>query len=152
MKKTLLILTLILAFTTESTLAQEVSMNETLKIYEYTHIKDFDGGIETRLDLFANKMKELNYSGIEKTEDGIKGENFFTKMILGSAMEVHFNALIMFKEGKYKLTINNFRIKDERYGTVAVETLGKGSQKKWVKFINEQLPQVVANLENTDEW
>jgi len=152
MRKIILILTLTLSFITESSFAQEVTMNETLKIYEFTRIKEFDGGIEKRLDLFSNKMKELNYSGTEKTEDGIKGENFFTKMIYGSAMEVHFNALIMFKDGRYKLTINNFRIKDERYGTVAVETLRKSSQKKWVEFINEQLPQVVANLENTDEW
>ncbi len=152
MRKIILILTLTLSFISESSFAQEVTMNETLKIYEFTQIKEFDGEIENRLDLFANKMKELNYSGTEKTNDGIKGENFFTKMIYGSAMEVHFNALIMFKDGRYKLTINNFRIKDERYGTVAVETLRKSSQKKWVEFINEQLPQVVANLENTDEW
>ena len=152
MRKIILILTLTLSFITESSFAQEVTMNETLKIYEFTQIKEFDGEIENRLDLFSNKMKELNYSGTERTEDGIKGENFFTKMIYGSAMEVHFNALIIFKEGRYKLTINNFRIKDERYGTVAVETLRKSSQKKWIQFINEQLPQVVANLKNTDEW
>jgi len=152
MKKILLILTLTLAIISESSFAQEVTMNETLKIYEFTQVKEFDGEIENRLDHFANKMKELNYSGNEKTEDGIKGENFFTKMIYGSAMEVHFNAFIMFKEGRYKLTINNFRIKDERYGTVAVETLKKSSQKKWVEFINEQLPKVVANLENINEW
>ncbi|HMU98349.1 MAG TPA: hypothetical protein PLC61_06615 [Chitinophagales bacterium] len=131
---------------------QHVSMNETLGIYEYSHIKEFKDGINTRLDLFAQKMKESNYSDVNITDKGIKGENFFTKMILGSAMEVHFNAFIDFKEGKYKLTINNFRIKDVRYGTVALETIGKNSQKKWVNFINEKLPQVVANLENTDKW
>lgn len=152
MRKPLLILTLILTMISKPSFAQEVSLNENLKIYEYTHVKEFDSPIENRLDLFTNKMKELNYSGTEKTNDGIKGENFFTKMIFGSAMEVHFNTLIMFKEGQYKVTINNFRIKDERYGTVAVETLRKSSQKKWVKFINEQLPQVVANIENTDTW
>ncbi len=153
MKKITSILSLILIIiTNESSFAQEVSMNETLKIYEYTDIREFDLSIENRLNLFANKMKELNYSEVEKFDDGIKGENFFTKMIFGSAMEVHFNSFIMFKEGRYKLTINNFRIKDERYGTVAVETLKKSSQKKWIEFINEQLPQVVSNLENMDKW
>ena len=149
MKKTIFTLLLISTFLTYG---QEVKMNETLKIYEYTHVKEFDGGIESRLELFDEKMQELNYSGTEKSDDGIKGENFFTKMIMGSAMEVHYNTLIKFKDGRYKLTINNFRIKDERYGTVAVETLRKGAQKKWVKFINTKLPQVVANLENTDKW
>tara|TARA_R110002111_G_scaffold258647_1_gene327916 strand:- start:636 stop:1085 length:450 start_codon:yes stop_codon:yes gene_type:complete len=149
MKKTIFTLLLI---STILTYGQEVEMSETLKIYEYTHVKEFDAGIDSRLELFEEKMQELNYSGTEKSDDGIKGENFFTKMIMGSAMEVHYNALIKFKDGRYKLTINNFRIKDERYGTVAVETLRKGAQKKWVKFINEKLPQVVANLENTDKW
>ncbi len=152
MKQTLLIITLVLAVISESSFAQQVSMNETLKIHEYSHIKEVNDGINDRLAVFSNKMKELNYSEIDEFEDGIKGENFFTKMITGSAMEVHFNAVIMFKEDRYKLTINNFRIKDVRFGTVALETLKKSSQKKWVQFINEQLPQVVSNLENIDEW
>ena len=142
MKKPLLLITLIFIIS-ESSFSQEVSMNESFKIYEYAHVKEFTEETDDRLDLFSNKMKELNYSEIEKFKDGIKGENFFTKMILGSAMEVHFNTLIMFKEDRYKFTINNFRIKDVRYGTVALETLKKG---------NEQLPQVVSNLENMDEW
>jgi hypothetical protein len=133
-------------------LSQQVSMNETLKMYEYSHVKDFSGDSAERYKLFVNKMRELNYKNVESFDNGLKGENFFTKMIMGSAMEVHFNALIQFKDGKYKLTINNFTIKDVRYGAVALETLGKGAQKRWVNFINEQLPQVVANLENADKW
>ena len=129
-----------------------VPMNETLKIYEYTHVKEFDGKLTDRLELFVEKMQELSYDEIEKIENGIKGENFVTKMIFGSAMEVHFNVLIKFKDDRYKLTINNFRIKDVRYGTVAVETLRKSSQKKWMEFINEKLPQVIAILENTEKW
>ena len=152
MKNIYLNLILFLTISIGSSYGQEVVMNEKLKIYEYTHVKEFDKEIAERLELFAEKMQELNYSETEKTDDGIKGENFFTKMIFGSAMEVHYNALVKFKDGRYKLTINNFRIKDERYGTVAVETLRKGSQKKWVKFINEQLPQVISNLENKDQW
>jgi len=132
--------------------SSELSMNQTLRIYEYTHVKKFEGEIQTRLKLFFEKMQELNYKETKKNEEGIKGENFITKMILGSAMEVHYNTLVKFKDDRYKLIINNFRIKDVRYGTVAVETLRKGSQKKWVKFINEKLPQIIANLENTDQW
>lgn len=149
MKNTIFTLFLI---STIFTYGQEVEMNETLKIYEYSHVKEFNEEIESRLKLFEEKMQELNYSEIEKSNDGIKGKSFFTKMIFGSAMEVHYNVLIKFKDDRYKLTMNNFRIKDVRYGTVAVETLRRGAQKKWVNFINEQLPQVIANLENTDKW
>lgn len=131
-----------------------VPLNETLKIYEYTHIKEYNGNVSDRLELFNEKMEEFNYEDIEVNEDRIKGKNFFTKMIYGSAMEIHFNTVIKFKEGRYKLTINNFRIKDVRYGTVAVETLKKSSQKKWMDFAGTQLPTVIANLEgvSTDEW
>jgi len=132
----------------------DVPMNETLQIYEYTHIKEYSGATIDRLELFMGNMQELNYEEIAKSEDRIYGKNFFTKMIYGSAMEVHFNTMIKFKDSSYKLIINNFRIKDVRYGTVAVETLGKSSQKKWMNFISNQLPLVIANLEreNTDEW
>lgn len=149
MKNCLFILLLVFSATCFS---QSVTLNETLKLYEYSHVKELTGAELDRIKIFSDKMKEFNYSDIQSTEDNIKGENFFTKMITGSAMEVHFNVLILFKEGKYKLTVNNFRIKDVRYGTVAVETLGKSSQKRWVNFINEQLPQVISNLENTDKW
>lgn len=132
--------------------SQQVSMNETLKMYEYSHVRDFSGDPAERSKVFINKMRELNYKNVESFDNGLKGENFFTKMIMGSAMEVHFNALIQFKDGKYKLTINNFTINDVRYGAVALETLGKGAQRRWVNFINEQLPQVINNLENTDQW
>jgi len=130
MKNIILSLILIFTISVANSYGQEVTMNETLKIYEYTNVKEFVGGIEDRLELFVEKMQELNYQVDEKADDGIKGENFFTKMILGSAMEVHYNALVKFKGGRYKLTINSFRIKVVRYGTVAVETLRKGSQKK----------------------
>ena len=79
------------------TYGQEVKMNETLKIYEYTHVKEFDGGIESRLELFDEKMQELNYSGTEKSDDGIKGENFFTKMINGDDL-ADVRALRTFRE------------------------------------------------------
>lgn len=143
---------LLLLFVSAVGFSQQVTMNETLKLYEYTHVKDFSGEATDRSKLFLDKMRELNYENIESFEGGVKAESFVTKMIMGSAMEVHYNALIQFKEGKYRLTINNFRIKDVRYGTVAVETLGKGSQKRWVGFINEQLPQIISNLENIDKW
>ena len=132
----------------------DVSMNEALQIYEYTHIKEYSEAKKERLELFLGNMQELNYEEIVKSGDRINGKNFFTKMILGSAMEVHFNITIKFKDGSYKLILNNFRIKDVRYGTVAVETLGKSSQKRWMNFISNKLPLVVANLEreNTDEW
>jgi hypothetical protein len=73
-------------------------------------------------------------------------------MIFGSAMEVHYNLLLEFKENRYKLLVNNFKVKDVRYGSVAIETLKKRSTGKWVGFINEELPLIISNIETVDDW
>lgn len=132
--------------------AQKVELNETTKIYEYSHVKEFTGDTKNRLDLFSDKMKELNYSDISKSENDIKGESFFSKLIMGTAMEIHYQAFIQFKEGRYKLTINKFTIKDQRYGTMPLENLKKKSQERWIELINEKLPDIIQNLENTETW
>ncbi|MFB9055085.1 hypothetical protein ACFFVB_18535 [Formosa undariae] len=152
MKIKLLILFVSISYLSLNASAQEVTFNESLNLYEFTKVQEYEGDIQTRLKIFENNLKELNYDDTEISEDRVKGESFFTKMIYGSAMEMHYNALIIFKEGRYKLTINNFKINDVRYGTVALETLKKGSQKRWVSFINENLPQVISNLEKQDTW
>lgn len=137
---------------TVQSFAQKVELNETTKIYEYSHVKDFTDDIKSRLDLFSVKMKELNYSEVSKSENDITGESFFSKLIMGTAMEIHYQAFIQFKEGRYKLTINKFAIKDQRYGTMPLENLKKKSQERWIELINENLPEIIKNLENIDTW
>lgn len=151
-KLTLLILTVFVSSLTVQSFAQKVELNETTKIYEYSHVKDFTGDIRSRLDLFSAKMKELNYSNISQSENDIKGESFFSKLIMGTALEIHSQAFIQFKEGRYKLTINKFAIKDQRYGTMPLENLKKKSQERWIELINEKLPEIIQNLENTETW
>jgi hypothetical protein len=94
----------------------------------------------------------LNYSNISKSENDINGESFFSKLITGTAMEIHYQVFIQFKEGRYKLTINKFAIKDQRYGTMPLENLKKKSQERWIELINEKLPDIIKNLENTETW
>lgn len=153
MKKIIfLIVAVFVSSLTVQSYAQKVELNETTKIYEYSHIKDFAGNIKSKLDLFSDKMIELNYSDFSKSENDIKGENFFSKLIMGSAMEIHYQAFIQFKDSRYKLTINKFAIKDQRYGTMPLENLKKKSQERWIELINEKLPEIIRNLENTETW
>tara|TARA_R110002050_G_scaffold270290_1_gene413325 strand:- start:33 stop:494 length:462 start_codon:yes stop_codon:yes gene_type:complete len=151
-KLTFIIFVTFVSLLTVQSFAQKVELNETTKIYEYSHIEDFTGDIKSRLDLFSSKMKELNYSDISQSESDIKGESFFSKLITGTAMEIHYQALIQFKEGRYKLTINKFAIRDQRFGTMPLENLRKKSQQRWIELINEKLPGIIKNLENTETW
>lgn len=151
-KLTLLIVAIFFSSLTVKSYAQEVELNESTKIYEYSHVKDYTGDIKSRLDLFSDKMKELNYSDISKSDDDIRGESFFSKLIMGSAMEIHYQAFIQFNEGRYKFAMNKFTIKDQRYGTMPIENLRKKSQEKWIELINEKLPEIIQNLENTETW
>jgi hypothetical protein len=59
-KLTFLIFAVFASSLTVQSFAQKVELNETTKIYEYLHVKDFTGDIKSRLDLFSDKMKELN--------------------------------------------------------------------------------------------
>lgn len=132
--------------------AQTLTLNEATKIYEYSHVKEFTTDTKSRLDIFSEKFKGLNYSNVVKTDIDIKGESYFSKLILGTAMEIHYQVFIQFKEGKYKLTINKFAIKDQRYGAMPLENIGKSSQKKWIEYINQNLPDIIKNIENSDTW
>lgn len=132
--------------------AQTVTQNENTKVFEYAIVKEFSGDSIARLELFSNKFKELNYSNITITKNDIKGESFFTKIITGTSMEIHYQVLIQFKQNKYRILINKFVIKDQRYGATPLENIGKSSQKRWIEYINENLPTIVKNIENTDTW
>lgn len=130
---------------------QQIDLSATTGIYEYSHVIDFEKTIDERIKVFDDNLKQLNYSNISLSEKEIKGENFFTKMIFGSAMEIHYNVYIKFKVGKYKLLINSFIIHDQRFGSVPLEQLKKKSQKRWAKYINEKLPAIIKNIENTKQ-
>jgi hypothetical protein len=144
--------TIILLLITASLYSQEVKLNQEINLYEYSHVKNLDVEKSAKIDLFLTQLRKLNYTTIESGTDFIKADNFVTKMIFGSAMEVHYNLLLEFKENRYKLLVNNFKVKDVRYGSVAIETLKKRSTRKWVGFINEELPLIISNIETVDDW
>jgi len=151
MKKQVLFIVLLFSIVGNA-IAQSVVQNETTKVFEYANIKEFTGDTKARIDLFANKFKELNYSNISSSENDIKGESFFTKIIMGTSMEVHYQVFIQFKENKYKIIINKFVIKDQRYGATPIENISKSSQKRWLEYINENLPTIIKNIESTETW
>ena len=144
--------TIILLLITANLYSQEVKLNQEINLYEYSHVKNLDVEKSAKIDLFLTQLRKLNYTNIESGTDFIKADNFVTKMIFGSAMEVHYNLLLEFKENRYKLLVNNFKVKDVRYGSVAIETLKKRSTGKWVGFINEELPLIISNIETVDDW
>ena len=144
--------TIILLLITASLYSQELKLNQEINLYEYSHVKNLDVEKSAKIDLFLTQLRKLNYTNIESGTDFIKADNFVTKMIFGSAMEVHYNLLLEFKENRYKLLVNNFKVKDLRYGSVAIETLKKRSTGKWVGFINEELPLIISNIETVDDW
>lgn len=154
MKNIVLASIFIIVLVTQS-VSQSIELNEKTNIYEFSHVEEFKGSIDDRLNLFIDRLKDLNYSNINQNERDIKAESFFVKVIFGSAMEVHYNVLISLKEGRYKLKINNFTINDVRYGEYILEDIKKSSQKRWVKFINEKLPKEIENIERDEieeEW
>jgi len=144
--------TIILLLITASLYSQELKLNQEINLYEYSHVKNLDVEKSAKIDLFLTQLRKINYTNIESGTDFIKADNFVTKMIFGSAMEVHYNLLLEFKENRYKLLVNNFKVKDLRYGSVAIETLKKRSTGKWVGFINEELPLIISNIETVDDW
>lgn len=151
-KLNILFIIMFLSFNGLNSFAQTLTLNETTKVFEYSHIKEFAIETKVRLDLFSEKLKGLNYSNVIRTESDIKGESYFSKLIMGTAMEIHYQVFIQIKEGKYKLTINKFAVKDQRYGAMPIENIGKSSQKKWIEYINQNLPDIIKNIENTDTW
>lgn len=131
--------------------SQELTLNEKKGIYEFSETNNNTDN-NFSVNRFYNSMKDLNYNSLIKSDKEVKGENFFSKKIFGSAMEVHYNAIVKFKDNKYKIVLNSFRIKDVRYGTMPIEELKKRSRKKWIKLINERLPKIVENLKLKEEW
>jgi len=135
-------------------ISQKITISNSSKKYEYSHVKEFEGNVGDRLTLFEKKMNELNYSNVNSSDNQIKGESFITKVLTGTAMEVHYNLVIQLKEGRYRLAVNDFTIKDQRFGTYILEDLKERSQKRWVSFINEKLPDIIKNVESKvdEDW
>ena len=133
-------------------MGQTVKLNTDTGIYEVVVIDSLSKKSTDRLLDFKKQMDLLNYSDINSNESTISGESYFTKQIMGSAMEVHFNAVVEFKEDRYRITLNKFYVNDVRYGQYTFEDMKSGNRKRWINLVNEKAPDLIQRLKYVDEW
>lgn len=141
----------ILLLLTSFSYAQELVLNAETNIYEFTKIVESDS-IPFYKESFVKNLRKLNYKNIVVEDSNISAENFYTKIILGTTIQVNYQVLIDFKETKYKLRINKFVMDERRWAPIPLENI-KSGKKKWIKNINENLPNIVKALESKlDNW
>jgi hypothetical protein len=133
-------------------IGQELILNESVGFYEYTLIKESsDSSIEIK---FKNRLNELNYKNVNYQDNFISGEGMTNHLVGGFAtVEIKYLVKVSFKQGKYKLTITNFVLTDKN-GSNPIEGMGS-FKNKWVRIINEKLPEIVNNiqsLKNEEDW
>lgn len=140
-----------LIFVSSSSIAQELVLNSETNIYEFTKVVETDS-IGFYKDMFVKNFRKLNYKNIVVEDSYISAETFYTKIILGTTIQVNYQVLIDFKEDKYKLRINKFVMDERRWAPIPLENI-KSGKKKWVANINQNLPIIVKALESkSDNW
>jgi hypothetical protein len=127
--------------------AQEITLNSETKVFEHEYVKENSESIQNLIQIFESKLKDLNYKDINVTADKITAGNFFSKLIMGTPLEIRYNLTIEFKEGRYKVNFNKFIIEDKRFGSVPLEDI-KSGKNKWIKTINEKLPDLISAIES----
>lgn len=132
--------------------SQTISFNSETKVYEYSEVVEFESSISETLEQMYFTMKELNYSNLEKTETDITGNNFFFHVITGTALEVRYSVIILFRDGRYKLTVNNFTLYQAGHGTMRMEGVRKKARDKWVQIVNDKLPEILIQLKQKPDW
>ena len=131
------------------TYSQEISLNEISSLYSYSHVKD---SLEVNLiNTLDTRLKSIGYSNVIKSDSSLSGENFFSVIILGTPVQVHYNVFIEFQETKYKLIVNKFVLEDRRWSPIPLENIKTGKS-KWIKKINENLPKILKAIEKKSTW
>ena len=133
-------------------IGQSVELNPNTKIYEVVVIDSLGTTPEERILSFKKQMISLNYDDIKAQENSLSGESYFTKQIMGSAMEVHFNTIIDFQPDRYRITLNKFYVNDVRYGQYTFEDMKAGTRRRWVNLVNEKIPDIINQLRFIDNW
>lgn len=148
-----LALTLVLSLFSILLHGQELTLNESTNFYEYSHVKN---STETDVQIkFEKRLKEINLKDLNVSENSITGNGFTNHLVGGFAtVEINYLVKVEFKEGRYKLTLTNFVLTDKN-GSNPLEGM-KSYKKKWIKIINEKLPEIIDNIESInnqdDEW
>ena len=143
---------ILILFISTSCFAQSVELNPDTKIYEVVVIDSLDTSPEDRLESFKKQMTALSYEDVNTSENSLSGQSYFTKKIYGSAMEVHFNTVIDFKDDRYRITFNKFYVNDVRYGQYTFEDMKKSNRKRWIDLVNEKIPEIISRLKYIDNW
>ena len=142
----------ILFFTALSGTAQTVSLNTDTNIYEVVVIDSLTKPVPERVSEFKKQMDLLGYKDVEIENNRLSGESFFSKNIMGSAMELHYNTVIQFKVNKYKISLNKFIVNDVRFGEYTFEDMKTSNRKRWIKLVNEKAPEIINRLKFIDNW
>ena len=142
------IIKLLIFITVLNVSAQELSLNESTNFYEFSKIVETND--EKIQGKFSQRFKQINLENIEINENSINGKGFTNHLVGGFAtVEIHYSVKIDFKEGKYRLTITNFKLTDKN-GSNPLEGM-RSFKKKWIKKINKKLPEIITNIEKVDE-
>jgi hypothetical protein len=129
--------------------SQEIAMNDMSYLYSYSHVKENEN--QDLIIEFENSLKGLGYSNIQKSENNISGDNFFSVIIMGTPVQVHYFVFLEFQQKKYKLTVNKFVLEDRRWSPVPLENI-KNGKSRWIKKINENLPKIITSIEKKADW
>ena len=143
---------ILLFFISTTCFAQSVELNPETEIYEVVIIDSLDTAPEDRLESFKKQMTALSYENVNASENSLSGQSYFTKKIFGSAMEVHFNTVIDFKDDRYRITFNKFYVNDVRYGQYTFEDMKKSNRKRWIDLVNQKIPEIISRLKYIDNW
>ena len=143
---------ILIFFVSTTCFAQSVELNPDTKIYEVVIIDSLNTSPEDRLESFKKQMTALSYEAINAGENSLSGQSYFTKKIYGSAMEVHYNTVIDFKDNRYRITFNKFYVNDVRYGQYTFEDMKKSNRKRWIDLVNEKIPEIISQLKYIDNW
>ncbi|WCM42456.1 hypothetical protein MG290_01940 [Flavobacterium sp. CBA20B-1] len=127
------------------TAVSQVKFSDDLKLFQYKYQRTAE---IISLEDFKKKLIELNFVDFINIDNTIYAKNFFTKMIYGSAMEIHYSIKIEKTQNNISIIFSNFKINDVRYGKVALEELKSKHQKRWIEEIDKRIPGVINQINN----
>ena len=130
--------------------SQELKLNENTNIYEFSKVYEINSPSDEVVKNLISNFKNLNYTNIISEEDRISAESFYSKLIMGTTLQVKYQVIYEFKDDKYRLLINKFIVDDKRWSPIPLENL-KSHTKRWIKDINQNLPIIVKALESSPE-
>ncbi len=132
--------------------SQKLSLNESTNFYEFSKVVEVENDSINKK--FTKRFKQLNLEDIEISEKSIKGIGVTSDLVFGIPVVIRYIVKVEFKEKKYKLTLTNFLLEDQR-GKHPLEGM-KSFKKRWIKKINKKLPEIISNIENLntkeEEW